>query len=98
MQATCAYSLLYDSLLYLFFISNDLRNTLSAIHQCGWLHGDLRAPNLAQDAIGYVSILDFDRAVPNDFLDTTRPAEELQQVMVLLGRTIADDSGYGHSF
>lgn len=37
--------------------------------------GYLRALNLAQDAVGYVSVLDFDRAAPNDFSDLMRPAE-----------------------
>jgi serine/threonine protein kinase len=39
-----------------------LLKTLSAIHDLGWLHGDLQPSNLAIDAMGKARIFDFSHA------------------------------------
>ena len=76
--------------------SNGLKMILSAIHQHGWVHGDLRAPNVSQDSAGRFSIFDFDQAEYIAFSDPERVAQERRSVVSLLNST-GDDSGYGCS-
>jgi serine/threonine protein kinase len=71
---------------------------LSAIHRNGWIHGDIRLANLAQDAAARVSVFDFNRAKPNDHSNAALAAEELAHALVLLKGIPTDDSGYGYSF
>jgi serine/threonine protein kinase len=70
--------------------SNELKSTLSAIHQHGWVHGDLRAPNVSQDSAGRFSIFDFDQAEYIAFSNPERVAQECRFVASLLKSTVHD--------
>lgn len=42
--------------------SEELKDILKGIHECGVLHGDLRALNVLMDEKGTITMIDFDHA------------------------------------
>jgi serine/threonine protein kinase len=58
-----------------------LLKTLSAIHDLGWLHGDLRPSNLAIDATGKARIFDFSYACEKLEEEADSELEEFRQML-----------------